>query len=106
MGIFSKLRGKKVIIEVASASELVNRLKWAETEVSDAHDALLGLEYRLEHGKQVMVDIADEAAAIIAHHEDILKKANERRNEFAGQSTQVQKIRASIETIYQEAEVK
>lgn len=84
-GIF----GKKITIECPTYSELVEQLAWAETEVGDTKDALLGLQYRLQHGVLVMEDIATDAEAIIARHQEILSKAKARRSEFQGQVSQV-----------------
>lgn len=85
-GIF----GKKTTITAPTYSELVEQLAWAEHEVNDTKDALLGLQYRLQHGVLVMEDIADDAEAIIARHQEILAKAKARRSEFQGQVAQVE----------------
>jgi hypothetical protein len=99
-GIF----GKKVNVEILSASELVEKLKWAEVEVSDTKDALTGLKYRLEHGVLVMEDIAADAQEIIARHQEILSKATNRRSEFAGQVSQVEVALTTVDNIYSEGE--
>ncbi|ALA07202.1 hypothetical protein SECTIM467_78 [Brevibacillus phage SecTim467] len=84
-GVFSK----KVVIESLTMAELVEKLHWAEVEVADTKDALLGLQYRLQNGVATMEDIEADAEEIIRVHESILAKAKARRNEFAGQVNQV-----------------
>jgi hypothetical protein len=95
-GIF----GKKVTLEAPTYGELVEQLAWADHEVNDTKDALLGLQFRLQNGVLVMEDIAQDAEAIIARHQEILSKAKARRSEFQGQVSQVETAVKLVEGLH------
>ncbi|MGG1263872.1 hypothetical protein [Brevibacillus laterosporus] len=98
--LFKNLFSKKVEIEAVSMQDLVEKLRWAEVEVSDTKDALLGLQFRLQNGINTMDDIIEDATVVISHHQDILNKANARKNEFHGHVSQVTQAVNMIDNIY------
>lgn len=100
--IIKKLFGKKVEIETTSMTDLVEKLKWAEVEVEDTKDALLGLQMRLQNGVSTMEDIAEEAQEVINHHQAVLAKAIQRKNEFHGQVAQVTNALNVVSNLYQD----
>jgi hypothetical protein len=96
------LFGKKVEIEVTSMHSLVEKLKWADGEVSDTKDALLGLQMRLQHGVSTMEEIAEDADSIIKTHQEVLAKAVARKNEFHGHVAQVTQAINVVNNIYKD----
>jgi len=100
--IFKGLFGKKVEIEAVSMTDLVEKLKWAEAEVEDTKDAMLGLQMRLQNGVATMEEIIEEAQEIINHHQAILNKAAARKNEFHGQVAQVTQALNIVQNIYKD----
>ncbi|RAI97950.1 hypothetical protein DET54_1045 [Paenibacillus pabuli] len=53
-------------------------------------DALLGLQFRLQHNVLTMENIAQDAEAIIAHHQELLTKGKAHRSNFHGKVAQVE----------------
>lgn len=106
MGIAKVLKGmlrkKEIEIEAVSMADLVEKLKWAEVEVEDTKDALLGLQMRLQNGVLTMEDIIEEAQEVINHHQAILSKASQRKAEFHGHVTQVTQALNVVQNIYKD----
>lgn len=103
MKLVAKVKGffkKEVEIVAESMHDLVEKLKWAEVEVEDTKDALLGLQLRLQHGVSTMEEIEDDAVAVINAHQAILDKASSRKQEFRGQVAQVDLAIKTVGNIY------
>lgn len=101
--VFKKLFGRKAVeIESVSMADLVEKLKWAEVEVEETKDALLGLQWRLQNGVSTMEDIIEETQEIIQQHQAILNKASQRKSEFQGQVSQVTQALNVIQNIYKD----
>jgi predicted transcriptional regulator len=99
---FKAMFNKPVEVEVVSMSDLVEKLKWAEAEVEDTKDALLGLQMRLQNGVVTMEEIIEDAKEIIDHHTAILNKAAQRKSEFQAQVAQVTNAINIIQNIYKD----
>lgn len=93
--------GKRVVeIETVSMADLVDKLKWAEVEVEDTKDALLGLLMRLQNGVVTMEDIIEDAQDVIDHHQAILAKATARKSEFHGHVGQITQAISVVDNLY------